>query len=57
MGIVPQDETETEKTTVELRRQLKALVARDLWSMTEYFRVINEENDAVKCAVKQLVTN
>lgn len=57
LNISPKDEAEIEKTTDELRRQLKALIARDLWSMTEYFRVINEENDAVKCAIKQLVTN
>ena len=56
-GIEPKDEAEAAQTTVDLRRQLKALVARDLWSMTEYFRVSNEDNDAVKCAIKQLVTD
>jgi carboxyl-terminal processing protease len=53
-GIKPKDDAEKQLTTIELNRQLKALIARDLWSMTEYFRVVNEANDAVKCALEQL---
>ena len=28
-----------------LRLQLKALVARDLWDMSEYFQIINSTNE------------
>ena len=54
LGIEPKDEEELQKTTVSMSNQLKALIARDLWTMTEYFRIINEDNDAVKCALEQL---
>ena len=37
-----------------LRLQLKALIARDLWDMSEYFSVMNEENDAVNKALELL---
>ena len=39
-GIEPKDDEEKEQTTRYLTQQLKALIARDLWSMTEYFRVM-----------------
>ncbi len=35
-------------------QQLKALVARDLWDMNEYFRVWNESNDIVRRALNPL---
>ena len=54
LGIEPKDDEELQKTTVSMSNQLKALIARDLWTMTEYFRVINEDSDAVKCALEQL---
>jgi carboxyl-terminal processing protease len=31
---------------------LKALVARDLWSMNEYFAVMNEQSDIVQRALQ-----
>lgn len=40
-----------------IRTQLKALIARDLWEMNEYFRVMNETNMSVKRAVELLETN
>jgi carboxyl-terminal processing protease len=50
-NIVPRDEAELEKTLPFLRLQLKALVARDLWDMSEYFSIINEQSDMVKQAL------
>ncbi len=47
-GIKPKDDEELAKTMPLLRMQLKALVARDLWDMSQYFEIINEENDIVK---------
>ena len=31
-----------------LRMQLKALIARDIWDMNEYFAIINEQNHIVQ---------
>lgn len=50
--ITPKDKAELEKSLVFLRRQLKALVARDLWDMSQYFQIMNEDNDVVKKAVE-----
>ena len=44
LGVKPKDDVEKEQTAQTLRKNLKALVARDLWTMTEYFRIYNEEN-------------
>lgn len=53
-GVKPQDEAEVEHTLPYLRLQLKALVARDLWDMSEYFSVINEDSEAIKKALELL---
>ena len=45
---------EQQRTIPYLRLQLKALVARDLWTMNEYFRVWNEESDIVRRALREL---
>ena len=50
--IKPKDDKEVQATLPQLRRQLKALVARDLWDMSEYFQVINETNPIVEKAVE-----
>ena len=49
--IKPKDQQELLATLPQLRRQLKALIARDLWDMSEYFQVINETNPIVVKAV------
>ena len=48
----PKDEDELQRTLPYLRLQLKALIARDLWDMSEYFSVFNEQNDMVKKALE-----
>lgn len=53
-GLKPKDEAEREQTVKMVSMQMKALVARDLWTMTEYFRVTNESNDFIKCALERL---
>lgn len=53
-GVKPKDEEERQQTIEAMEIQLKALVARDLWTMTEYFRITNESNDFVKCALEIL---
>lgn len=49
--IKPKDQQELQATLPQLRRQLKALIARDLWDMSEYFQVINETNPILVKAV------
>lgn len=46
--VKPKDEEEENRTMPYLKNQLKALVARDLWDMDEYFQIINETSDIVK---------
>ncbi len=51
-GVKPKDEAELEKTLPYLRLQLKALIARDLWDMSEYFSVFNERSAMVQKALE-----
>ncbi len=53
--IKPKDDAELERTLPQLRLQLKALVARDLWDMSEYFAIMNEQSAIVGKAI-ELVT-
>ena len=53
-GIKPKDDAERLATESYMGQQLKALVARDLWDMNEYFRVWNESNDIVRRALNPL---
>ena len=55
--IEPKDEKEKEKTLAYLRPQLKSLVARDLWDLTEYFRIWNENSDIIQKALEVLETS
>ena len=50
--IEPKDEAELEKSLAYIRLQLKALIARDIWDMSEYFSVINERSEIVKKALE-----
>ena len=50
-GVKPKDDEEMQRTLLHLRPQLKALVARDLWDMSEYFHVWNEKSDIVRRAL------
>ena len=53
-GIKPKDEAELQKTVPYLSLQLKALIARDIWDMSEYFSVFNESSEMVKKALEIL---
>ena len=50
--IKPKDDAELQKTLPYLRLQLKALIARDIWDMSEYFSIFNDENEMVKRALQ-----
>ena len=53
-NVKPKDDDERQQTLPYLRSQLKALVARDLWGMDEYFAIINEQNDILLRALEEL---
>lgn len=52
LKLKPYNEEECKKTLPMLRLQLKALIARDIWDMNEYFRIMNEANHIVCRAVE-----
>jgi len=54
--IKPSNDAELQRTEPYLRAQLKALVARDIWNMDEYFAIINEQNHIVQQAVNYLTS-
>lgn len=51
-NVRPRDDEELRRTMPQLKLQFKALVARDIWDMNEYFRIINESNHIVRKAVQ-----
>lgn len=52
--ILPKDDEEKHKTTERINLILKALIARDIWDMSEYFSIIYADDDVVKTAVEKL---
>lgn len=54
LNVKPNNSTEKRKTIPRLKTQLKALVARDIWNMSEYFSIVNEENASILKAIELL---
>lgn len=50
--VEPKDAAELKETLPHIALQLKALTARDIWDMNEYFRIWNEQSDIVTKAVE-----
>ena len=50
----PKNDEELERTLPYLRLQLKALIARDLWDMNEYYAIMSETDDALQRALQLL---
>ena len=50
--IEPKDDAELQKTLPYLELQMKALIARDLGDMSEYYSVFNEQSETVKKALE-----
>ena len=46
--IKAKDDDELKRTLPYLSKQLKGLIARDLWDMSEYFQIMNEVNHIVQ---------
>ncbi|MBR6445166.1 MAG: S41 family peptidase [Prevotella sp.] len=53
-NVKPKDDAELQQTLPMLRMQLKALIARDIWDMNEYFAIINEQNHIVRRGLEVL---
>ena len=51
---VPFDEDEYQFSLPLIRTQLKALLARDLWTTSEYYQVMNTANNSVQQALRVL---
>jgi carboxyl-terminal processing protease len=51
-GVVKKDEKSIEFARPLLKKQMKALIARDLFSMSEYFQIMNAEDETIKKAVE-----
>ena len=52
LDVKPKDDEELQQTLPYLKTQLKALIARDLFDMNEYFQIINETSHIVEKAVE-----
>ena len=50
--VVPKNDDELKQTMPQLKLQLKALVARDLWDMSQYFDIINGSSHIVQKAIE-----
>jgi carboxyl-terminal processing protease len=50
------DEAQYDTSKALMALQLKALIARDLWSVNEYYRIIDSDNEALQAALKVLNT-
>jgi carboxyl-terminal processing protease len=46
------DEAQYNKSEPLMKLQIKALIARDLFDMSEYYQIINEENDSLREALR-----
>lgn len=55
-GVKPKDKEEYDRTVPYLKMQLKALTARDLWDMQEYFHVVNSDDETVKKALSVIAS-
>ena len=51
-NVEPKDDAELQKTIPYLKLQMKALIARDIWDMSEYYSVFNEQSEIVKKALE-----
>jgi carboxyl-terminal processing protease len=50
------DEDQFKKSESLIRLQLKAIIARDMWSVNEYYRIMDEENESLQRAIRILST-
>lgn len=51
---VKRDEKSIEFARPLMKKQMKALIARDLFSMSHYFQIMNDDDEAIKKAIETL---
>lgn len=51
------DEKQYETSLPLIKTHLKALIARDIWDMNEYFQIMNTANRSVEKAIELLNSN
>lgn len=51
-NLKPKDDEERLRTAEKLRLQMKALIARDLWGTSEYFQIMDVDDNIVQKAVQ-----
>ena len=54
LNVHPKNNAEKRQTIPRIKIQIKGLIARDLWNMSEYFAIVNEESATVKKALELL---
>lgn len=50
--VTPKDEEERERTRALIRKILKAITARDIWDMTQYFEIMNDDDATIAKALE-----
>jgi carboxyl-terminal processing protease len=50
--VTPKDDAELQASLPRIRQQMKALIARDIWDMSEYFQVINQDDETMLKALE-----
>ena len=53
-NVTPADDEELSRTLPYMKTQLKALIARDIWDMSEYFRIFNTTNDIYNRGLQEM---
>jgi carboxyl-terminal processing protease len=54
-NVKPTDKSEQKASIPYIKLQLKALIARDLWGMDEYFCIMNERNPIVQEGIRLML--
>jgi carboxyl-terminal processing protease len=45
--VTPKDDAMLQASLPQIRHQIKALIARDIWDMTQYFQIFNQDDECV----------
>lgn len=54
LNVKPKDDAEVQKTTAQVACLIKALTARDIWDLSEYYAIMNRQDPAVLKAIDVL---
>ncbi|MBQ0080257.1 MAG: S41 family peptidase [Alistipes sp.] len=57
LNVKPENEADSIKTKQQVAKLVKALTARDIWDLSEYYAIMYDDNDAVLKALELLSTD